>query len=232
MQKVLSRLGGVCAIALGVAVFGGTANAALIESGAYRLFNHPDGSLNPPPYGARFDGLYGNPAHDYTMDFEAAGSAMFMDVDLVAGTIRIYGTALGGRDIGGVYDTAAPTYGFYDFDFIYNGITQVPGDDDYWFNGANHSNSGTIVTPLGTTVNIVDEADVYTFRLGNENNDLGHRGFNGISGWGWLSYVADNGTVLPHVYATDWLFTAELIPTPGAIALMGMGGLLMARRRR
>jgi hypothetical protein len=62
--------------------------------------------------------------------------------------------------------------------------------------------------------------------------DLGHRGFNGISGWGWLSYVADDGTVLPHVYAADWLFTAELIPAPGAIALMGMGGLLAARRRR
>lgn len=231
MQKTLGRFGGACAIALGLAVFAGTANAAIISSGTYRLHNHPDGNALPPPYGAKFEALYGAGSGTFTMNFDAPGSAMFMDVNLGAGTVHIYGVSVGGRDIGASHDIAAPTYGIYTFDFTYNAITAVPGDDDIYFNGPTHSNSGTILTPLGTSIDVVDEWMEYTFRFGDENNDAGHRGAPGLSGWGWMSYVV-NGVVQPHVADTDWLFTAELVPAPGALALAGMGGLLAARRRR
>jgi len=35
-----------------------------------------------------------------------------------------------------------------------------------------------------------------------------------------------------HVYSSDWLFTAQLIPAPGALAVLAMGGLMAGRRRR
>ncbi|MFN7022606.1 MAG: hypothetical protein ACK4WH_14950, partial [Phycisphaerales bacterium] len=166
-------------------------------------------------------------------DFDDINSAVFMTVDTTAGEVRIYGQALGGRDIGSAY--AADVYqGVYSFDFTYDiGVQQVPGDDDLWVVMPHRRNFGFITAPnsLGT-INLTDEGmDGYTFRLGDEDNDLGHRGFNGISGWGWMSYVADTGQIT-HVTATDWLFTATyIIPAPGASLALGLAGLFAARRR-
>ena len=93
-------------------------------------------------------------------------------------------------------------------------------------------NSGTIQGPVGGVINLVDKADGgFTFRLGNEDNDAGHRGFAGISGWGWLVHHPET---LGHIAASDFLFTAELlpnIPTPGAAGLLLAAGLGLRRRR-
>ncbi|MCA9283509.1 MAG: hypothetical protein KDA30_15905, partial [Phycisphaerales bacterium] len=120
--------------------------------------------------------------------------------------------------------------GIYTIDFTLDqGVMQVPGDDDVWVNTTNNVNTGSIMTPLGDEIALEDERGSYGYslRLGDENNDLGHRGFNGISGWGWMNHGG-----LPHVASTDWLFTAELVPTPGAASLLGTAGLLLVRRRR
>ena len=75
------------------------------------------------------------------------------------------------------------------------------------------------------------QGDEYlTFRLGDEDSDAGHRGFAGISGWGWMNH----GDPEVHHDYSDWLFTAEKlpVPTPGSLALMSAGGMLWIRRNR
>lgn len=208
------------------------AQGASLAPGVYKLENHPDGTELPPPYGARFDELYDvTSGHDiFTLDFEAPGSSMWINV--TASSISIYGVSRGGRDIGGAY--AADAYnGLYTINFTYSlGVSGVPGDDDTWVDTTNHANSGTILTPLNDTINLVDERGTFdhSFRLGDENNDLGHRGFTGISGWGWLSYLRANGQI-EHIAATDWLFTV-VVPAPGTAGVLGLAALVGLRRRR
>lgn len=213
-----------------------SASGATILPGLYRLHNHPDGNQNPPPYGARFDELYNaTGGHDvFTLDFDDVNSAAFMTINAAFTEIRIFGQAKGGRDVGATH--ALDIYnGLYTFDFTYNlGVQAVPGDDDLWAVTPDHRNFGFITGPgaLGTT-NLTDEGmGGYTFRVGDEDNDAGHRGFNGISGWGWMSYVAQSGQIT-HVNDTDWLFTATYeIPAPGAAGLLGLAALTASRRRR
>ena len=217
---------GAGAIALGA--LASVASASILAPGTYQLRNHPDGSQNPPPYGLRLDELYNaTTGHDvFTFDFNHPSS--MVQLTFTGTTITISGNAMGGRDIGGSY--AADGYtGNYTFSFTYNvGVGLVPGDDDLQVVAASGSNVGSIMTPLGQTIELRDKSDgSNTFQLGNEANDLGHRGFSGISGWGWM----DHGpTGSPHVPASDWLFT--VIPTPGSAVALLMGGAIIGRRRR
>ncbi len=220
-----------CAVA--AALLSTAAQASTVGNGSYVLRNHPDGSAQPPQYGARFDELYNATAgHDiFTFDFNAPGSLMVITID--ATSIRIQGRAMGGRDTGSGY--AADVYnGLYTFDMLYNlGVQSVPGDDDTWVNAAsNHVNFGSINTPLGDSIAIVDERGNfgYSLRIGDEDNDLGHRGYTGASGWGWLAFA----NPISHTDSQDWLFTVgdRLIPTPGSAALISLGALAAMRRRR
>jgi len=217
------------------------ASAAAINFGAtYQLHNHPDGSLNPPPYGLRLDNLYDAPndSNDrFTFDFDDAASDMRMTISGDGSTIRIFGVVLGGRDIGNMY--AADQYlGLYEVDYTYSfGVGMVPGDDDLEVT-VDTGNGGTL-TPLA----VIDGgpsvgggpfalgatfAGGNVFRLGDENNDNGHRGFAGISGWGWITVDGER----QGGGADDWIFTAELIPEPATMGLLLMGAPLVLRRRR
>jgi hypothetical protein len=207
-----------------------TASAVTLDAGLYQLGNHPDGNAVPPPYGMKLDELVNvTGGHDtFTMNFEHASSNMTLVYDDVGETITISGLTYGGRDIGGVY--AADAYqGIYTVSFLYDvNVSQTPGDDDIWVT-ANQQNFGTITLPDGSTVKDLGDIGMggYSFRLGDEDNDLGHRGFAGISGWGWMSV---DGV---HVADQDWLFTATYVPEPATCTMLLAGGAFaMVRRRR
>jgi hypothetical protein len=217
-----------------LALAAGAAQAAVLAPGTYELNNHPDAALRTPNYGLRLDELFDvTPDEDnFTFDFEHPLSAMFITISdsPAPSTVRIFGQTYGGRDVGTDYAMDAYT-GVYTIDFTYNvGVQTVPGDDDRWVDAPNSSNFGTMTNPLGMVVQILSDergSFNYSFRLGDADDDAGHRGFNGFSGWGWLRVDGN------HYGSMDWIFTVgNIVPAPGSLALLGVGGLLAARRRR
>jgi len=207
------------------------ASAAVLEQGvSYHLHNHPDGSAAEPFYGLRLDELMDvTSGHDvFTFDFDAPDAAMFIDYG-IDGTLRIHGTAWGGLDTGSGYDPQHS--GLVQIDFTFGGVTVAEGDDDLIVTGApDFTNTGDITLWNGDSIGLWDFSGNhgYTFRLGDGDNDLGHRGFDGLSGWGWL----DHGAPGTHVAASDWLFTVgPAVPAPGSLALLGLAGLAGRRRR-
>ena len=239
----LHLLGAACILSL---VFSIPANAAVVY---YDLANHPDSSAAPPPYGLRLDGLLTGGSETYTMDFEHADSSMLLAYDDVANTIRILGTAFGGQDSGGGY--VAGTTAVWNIDFTYSNITSNPNG------GVNDLKASPPPQSYGSisgTVGIMnyefflrdnDGGSGASFIFGDEGGG-GHRGFDGLSGWGWLDVAVAGGSCLNptdtacvyrHTDAMDWIFTGtpSLVPVPAAIWLFGSGllGLVgMARRMK
>ena len=217
-----------CALAAG-ALLAGPADASVIDPGLYRLGNHPDGNAREPGYGLRLDELFDvNPgAHDvFTFDFEEAGSDMFLSYD--GSSVHIFGTAFGGLDTGSEYDPAHSS--LVAIDFLFSAIAMASGDDDLVSTGDDTSHTGTLTwLETGEEISLFSFSGSHSwaFRFGDENDDQGHRGFDGLSGWGWLSY-REPGL---RVSASDWLFTGELVPAPGALAFLGLGLLGYGRRR-
>jgi hypothetical protein len=223
----------MCVAVVGVALAAEAVSAEMIlQPGRYRLNNHPNGDAEPPKYGLRLDDLIDvNPGQKdrFTFDFDAPGAQVWLNLGADS-SITISGMAFGGLDQGDTYD---PAYsGWWEFEFIYDASQKEPdGDDDIVVPASAEQSSGWISQLFGdmTTWDLFDYpgSHLYTFRLGNEDNDEGHRGFDGISGWGWLNY----GDPDTHVSASDWLFTLE-IPAPGALPLLAALTLLARRRRR
>lgn len=181
-----------------------------LGNGLYRLNNHPDGSARWPLYGLRLDKLF----HDHqpiTFDFEHNDSDVWMQVD--GSSIIIFGQVFGGKDGGSTY--IAGQSGLWDLYFRYdNVIAPVPGDDDLYTTV--ETGSGTISPRFATgdfaagkTFNLsAHRSGGVSLRIGDHDNDAGHRGYTdgaGISGWGWLKH--DGKGSLQHHAASDWLFT-------------------------
>jgi len=215
-------------------------NAHAIMTGTYSLHNHPDGSIATPLYGLRLDGLLGDPSKEYTFDFDHSSSNMTLTWD--GNKIVIKGDAFGGEDTGSGY--GAGTTDVWSIHFEYDtGISQVAngGLNDLVVN-SNDANFGTISSSFGSW-QLEDKSNSagLAFQFGDENGG-GHRGFNGISGWGWLNHGTNCITGnCSHVTASDWLFTATKqpvpptgVPLPSTVGLLGIGlmGLMLYRRRK
>lgn len=221
----------------GVLAAAAAASAGSLAPGTYRLANHPDGSAQPPRYGLRLDNLFAAaPAGSvFTFDFENALSNVQMTVNDVAKTITIFGQSYGGRDIGSGY--ANDQYlGVYSFNFVYSlGVGFVANDDDRESKAPGFKNFGTITGPGGANTRYLTDvaASGNTFQLGDENGQ-GHRGFNGISGWGWLG-ISETGAAGTYARqgggSDDWLFTV-IVPMPAPAALAGAGLFALAGVRR
>jgi len=195
-------------------------HASTLGSGSYWLENHRDGGEAAPFYGLRLDGLFGGGQGEViTFDFEHPGAAMKMDLDLGEGTLRIFGRAYGGLDVGSSYAGA----GFYDIDFLF---TDVAAGSTITANTGSGTISGPGV-PAGDVASLVAYKGHHSdaFYLGT-----GHRNNPGVSGWGWLNHSV--GGLENHLPASDWLFeVGEAVPEPGTALMIGVGALVVVSRR-
>jgi hypothetical protein len=99
----------------------------------------------------------------------------------------------------------------------------------------NFSNTGTI-TPLDEFLQPMGGADQLTTLTDDNANAFvflqdGHRLANDNTSWvgrGWIALNGETSTA----GTQDWLFTATLVPTPGAASLLGLAALVGVRRRR
>ncbi len=215
--------------------------AQAVSYGTYAMDNHPDGNQTPPAYGLRLDGLMGG-STVYTFDVTNQGLGNGLTLTYTASGIHISGTIWGGVDNGSSWTNPEA----WTVDFTFSSVTTAIGDDDLWTHNTDTS-FNSVVFGLGTltrvgTGQVWDLRDQsnggYSFRLGDEDNDLGHRGFDGISGWGWLDFRLHGTTTWNHVGSDDWLFTLNQVPEGtwyGAeplIAILGFLGLAIFFRRR
>ncbi|TWT40578.1 hypothetical protein RAS1_42910 [Phycisphaerae bacterium RAS1] len=192
------------------------ASAGFLAPGTYRMYNHPDGGIAPPNYGLRLDGLFGTD-NFFTFDFDHAQSSMFLE--FTGSSIHISGVAFGGRSAGGSSYINDGYLGTYAVDFEYTAPMAFNGTntrlDVHGDPVLNNGSISSVAVGLGSPVssNIEDRGMPDSFYLG-----YNHRGFAGISGWGWLSYDGrqTNDT-------DDWLFTVT-VPAPAAL-LLGVIGL-------
>ncbi len=245
---------GLSVLAL-VATLGAAAQAMSIPNGAYTLGSHPDGTENPPPYGLRLDGLLGDNSEEYTFNFSDASSAMSMTIsDSVnfAGkkTVVISGTSFGGEDVGAVYN--ADLAGLWQIDFTYDNVMANGDMSELWTDDADAgNNTGKLTALFGSTgaeagrLTAGDMFDLEDFAGSHDFSfklKFGHRGFVGVSGFGWLNHrpsQANDQSPMDHIYASDWLFTAERIPPPPPVvplpaafpAGLACMGLIVARKR-
>lgn len=233
LNTTLTKVATGAAILATTAVAVSAASAQAVEFGKYKLYNHPDGAKASPYYGLRLDELMDvTNKHDvFTFDFEHEDSEVYLKYD--ENGIHIYGQIFGGLDIGKEYHSEYS--GLWELDFVYDTVTKANGDDDAIATapGGKYSEGtgkGTI-SSLETSGPFQDkEFDLvdysgkhnYTFRFGDQNHDQGHRGHDGISGWGWLNHSGAEG----HVASSDHLFTAKKVPEPtSALGLLALGTL-------
>lgn len=194
----------------------------------FDLLDHPDGSAAEPYYGLRLDNVIASGTATLSMDVyqDTVMTVTEEDGDF---TIEIEGTLRGGAVSGNAWVDAQD----YAVSFSY-GADVVMTASGWKVNGFTTLNGGTI-TNLGT----MDTIEL--FGKGNGAGDTfimqadGHRLSGDSSSWvgrGWLTTETDGSNAAGG--AQDWLFTAieREAPTPGALALLGLGGLVGARRRR
>lgn len=187
----------------------------------YILCNHPGGSERPPNYGLRLDGLVSGKERDiYTFDFEyqdkkGKQAKVWLD-HKSTGEIHIHGLVYGGQVNNHRYKEGTTDY--WDIDFTYKAVGQKTNDAYVTEKHPEHGKhqigvgQGTITSKSGKlgAYELVDffgkPSKGYSFQFGD---DTEHRGYEGISGWGWLNHSNSPKGIYQHMGVCDWIFTAK-----------------------
>ena len=190
---------------------------SVLAPGHYVLGDHPDGNQAEPFYGLRLDGLYTEDASDvYTFSFEQGGAHMEMWIN-DDNSILIEGQVYGGHKEYGASTWTDPS--LYTVHFVYDPWAYVDDDNDI-----SAQDGYGYLQKEGSDTQIALYAYAgghpYTFRFGDEDNDDGHRNYDGLSGWGWLTYGDEEE---PYMKSSDWLFIAHSVPEPSTLLLLGTG---------
>lgn len=211
--------------ALAIAALALTATAASADVFEFAMSNHPDGAVAPPFYGLRVDNMFGN-GRINTFSIDHVGDSLLTvteDGDDIS--ILMEGTLFGGGDGGDAH--VNPELYTYTFEYT-EGVTKT--SEGWKVVGTPEANGGTL-----TRVSDGAEFDFTTKANGSGVAFIfeadGHRIAGDSDSWVGRGWVMSEGN--PRSGATqDWLFTAEVVPAPGTVALGAMGGLLVTRRRR
>lgn len=218
-------------------VFTGFSSAALAGPIAtFDLFDHPDVIYTGG--GLRLDGVFGSMGGQgkaTTFKFDVVGDGKLV-VEDNGGNLEIHitGTVYGGEQ------KQDGTYAFgegqYAVDFRY-AANVAPSGTGWIVNPSDPNNKGTLTAlannngvPMGTVINLVDKdnpnKDSFVF-LQDDHRLAGYpqAGQGYWVGRGWLMYLGMGSTGF-----ADWLFLA--VPEPGVLAVVGLGGICAARRRR
>jgi len=245
------------ALALAVVTLAGAAQADTVLV-SHKLGDHPDGNAADPTYGIRLDNLFtrmtdggsflsgSSRSGTTTFSFENNGANMVMDaIDTnnsgEADTLHIHGTVYGGRDVGSGYGFGE---GLYEISFmIATGVNTIEGPNG-GFQVANASGTdhgyirslGNADIAAGTTWSVSNKTnnagDSFNFladghRLGGSSNSA-LRALNPYVGRGWMMFDGAGGSSGGN---QDFLFVTVPLPTGGMLAMAGLGGLAMTRRR-
>lgn len=195
----------------------------------YNCHDHPNGQIIPPSYGLRIDFLLDNGRYTFSFDYvDGSGSAgVTLTHDDALGTIRIFGRAYGGKDIGGSWDPAAR--GWMDIDFTYttnvtmrDNCAGAAGNDLHVLSES-ALNAGTFhLDGWGgnQTFAFTDKADDEGCSF-NFDNDWDSKGNSAVANnpaiWsaaGWLKPGDVNGS-------RDWVFIAEAATVPAQVCTWG-----------
>ena len=221
-MKNAKTLAGILAIAV-VGISGASAGGLVIAE--FELGDHPDGSAAVPYYGLRLDNIL--EAGTMTLSMEYHDNTRLTVIDNNGDlSMRITGTLFGGV----VNNNSYVSTNSYEIDFTY-ALNVTDSGDGWVVNGFDAGNTGTItnmttqeVTTLYGKANMAGL--VFSMRAD------GHR-MGDSSSWvgrGWLTTNEDGSS--PAAGSQDWLFTANPIPSPSGLAILGLSGLMTARRRR
>ena len=232
--KTIFRSGVAAAVLFGSLA----ASASVLQT--WNLTNKSPGALGAD-YGLRLNqmpsvGVVGS-STKMIFDFEAAGHGMQMQLIDNAGDLEMHvsGNAYGALHDGGT-GYSSEFAGTYDIDFIWKNVdaNALGGGNIFDYlaengigNDAMGAGTGTVQgvtagTAFGSGLDLFDWSGAYDWTLDIDST-------NNPDASGWLTFGSVNGD--PARHNGDFGFSMVAVPTPGTIALLGLGLILVGLRR-